>query len=50
MELSCICPREARLLSVLRQELGMSSTLVKRLKYQERFFVNGRSVHTDYPV
>lgn len=28
----------------------MSSTLVKRLKYQERFFVNGRSVHTDYPV
>lgn len=50
MELRCISGRETRLLSILRQELGMSSTLVKRLKYQERYFVNGQSVHTDFPV
>ena len=50
MELTCIARREAKLLSVLRQELNMSSTLVKRLKFQDAYRVNGVSVHTDYPV
>lgn len=50
MELTCTAVREAKLLSVLRQELGMSSSLVKRLKYQDAYRVNGISVHTDCPV
>lgn len=50
MELTHTASREARLLYILRQEMGMSSTLVKRLKYQERYFVNGVAVHTDHPV
>ncbi len=50
MELRCVAPREAKLLSILRQELSMSSTLVKRLKYQNAYRVNGVPAHTDYPV
>ena len=50
MELRCTAPREAKLLSLLRQELSMSSTLVKRLKYQNAYRVNGVPVRTDYPV
>lgn len=50
MTLTHTAEREARLLSVLRRELGLSSGLVKRLKYQNAFLVNGVSVHTDYPV
>ena len=50
MKLSCVAQREAKLLPILRQELAMSSTLVKRLKYLERFFVNGQAVRTNYPV
>ena len=50
MELRCTAAREAKLLSILRQELSMSSTLVKRLKYRNAYRVNGVSVRTDYPV
>lgn len=50
MKLSCIVQREAKLLPVLRQELAMSSTLVKRLKYCHAFLVNGQAVRTNYPV
>lgn len=50
MELRCTVSREAKLLSVLRQELSMSSTLVKRLKYQNAYRVNGVAVHTDFLV
>lgn len=50
MELRCTAPREAKLLSILRQELSMSSTLVKRLKYKNAYRVNGVPVRTDYPV
>lgn len=45
-----LAQREGSLLSFLRQELGLSSTLLKRLKYRNGFFVNGESVHTNYPV
>lgn len=50
MELRCIAAREAKLLSILRQELSMSSTLVKRLKYQNAYRVNGVPVRTDHLV
>ena len=50
MELKHIATREGRLSSFLREELKMSSGLMNRLKWQELLFVNGVSVHTDYPV
>lgn len=50
MELSCISPRDAKLLSILRRELALSSGLVKRLKYRGAFTVNGELAHTDHPV
>lgn len=50
MELRCTAPRNAKLLSILRQELSMSSTLVKRLKYKNAYRVNGVPARTDYPV
>lgn len=50
MELSCTSQRDARLLSILRRELALSSGLVKRLKYRGAFTVNGKIAHTDFPV
>ena len=50
MKLSCIAQREAKLLPILRQELAMSSTLVKRLKFRGAYFVNGQCVRTNYIV
>lgn len=50
MNVSCTVGREAKLLSVLRRELGLSSSLVKRLKYCRAFTVNGVPVFTDHPV
>lgn len=50
MELTCIAPRSARLSSILRTELKLSSTLMKRLKFQNAYTVNGIAVHTDFPV
>lgn len=50
MELSCISQRDAKLLSILRRELALSSGLVKRLKYHGAFTVNGEIAHTDQPV
>lgn len=50
MELRCTAAREAKLLSILRQELSMSSTLVKRLKYKNAYRVNGEPVRTDFLV
>ena len=50
MHLTCTARRSCRLLSLLRRELELSSTLVSRLKFQNAFLVNGRPVHTDHPV
>lgn len=50
MKLTLTAGREAKLLSVLRSELGMSSSLVGRLKYQGAFTVNGAPVFTNYIV
>ncbi len=50
MKLCHTAVRDARLLSILRRELGLSSGLVKRLKYCGAFTVNGASARTDFPV
>lgn len=50
MELKHIAVRSGRLSSFLREEMGMSSGLMNRLKWKDRLFVNGVAVHTDYPV
>ncbi len=50
MKLNCTAQRDAKLLSILRRELALSSGLVKRLKYRGAFTVNGTPVHTDFPV
>ena len=39
--------RETRLLSILRRELQLSSTLVRRLKSCGAYTVNGEPAHTD---
>lgn len=50
MELRCTAERETHLLSILRRELQLSSTLVRRLKYCGAYTVNGEPAHTDRPV
>lgn len=50
MELVHTAQRQARLSHILQNELCMSSTLIKRLKYQNAYTVNGIAVHTDFPV
>ena len=47
MELRCTAERETHLLSILRRELQLSSTLVRRLKYCGAYTVNGEPAHTD---
>ena len=50
MELTHTAIRGGRLSAVLREELKLSSGLMNRLKWQNRLFVNGLPVHTDYQV
>lgn len=50
MELQHTARREGRLSSFLKQEMGMSTGLMNRLKWQDRILVNGTPRHTDYPV
>ena len=50
MELKHTATREGRLSSFLKEELGMSTGLMNRLKWKELLFVNGTAQHTDYPV
>ena len=50
MELRHTAARAGRLSSFLKEELHMSTGLMNRLKWQNLLFVNGISVHTDYPV
>ncbi len=47
MILSHTAARSGKLLTFLRRELGLSSSLVKRLKWQNALMVNGAAVHTD---
>ena len=50
MELKHIATREGRLSSFLKEEMGMSTGLMNRLKWKDLLFVNGVPRHTDFPV
>ena len=50
MLLSHTASREGKLLTFLRRELELSSSLVKRLKWQNAFLVDGTPAHTDHKV
>ena len=50
MELKHIATREGRLSSFLKEEMGMSTGLVNRMKWQNKIFVNGVPQHNDYRV
>ena len=50
MELSHTAVRAGRLSSFLREELGLSYGLMNRLKWQNKFYVNGIPRHADYPI
>ena len=50
MLLSHTAQREGELLTFLRGELALSSGLVKRLKWQNAFFLDGAPVHTNARV
>ena len=50
MELTHIATRSGRLSSFLREEMRLSAGLMNRLKWQEKLYVNGLPVHTDYSV
>ena len=50
MELTHQATRSGRLSSFLREEMQMSAGLMNRLKWQDKIFVNGIPVHTDFAV
>ena len=50
MELKHIATRQGRLSTFLKNEMGMSTGLVNRLKWQQKIFVNGMSRHNDFTV
>ena len=50
MELKHVATRAGRLSSFLKEEMGMSSGLMNRLKWKDLLFVNGVAQHTNYPV
>lgn len=50
MELTHIAVTGGRLSCVLREEMGMSMSLMNKLKWAERLLVNGMPCHTDHLV
>ena len=50
MELRHVATHAGRLSAFLKEEMKMSTGLMNRLKWQEKLFVNGIPVHTDYAV
>ena len=50
MILTCTAARRAKLSSILHTELSMSTGLIKRLKYDHAFAVNGTPQRTNYIV
>ena len=50
MKLEHIAREGGRLSKVLREEMGMSISLMNKLKWEERLLVNGTPCHTDYAV
>lgn len=50
MELKHIATRAGRLSTFLKQELGLSTGLMNKLKWSEKLYVNGVPRHADFPV
>ena len=50
MQLRHVAGREGRLSSFLKEEMGMSTGLMNRLKWQNKICVNGAAQHNDYRV
>ncbi len=50
MELRHKAVEGGRLSQILREEMGMSISLMNKLKWDNRLLVNGTSCHTDHPV
>ena len=50
MEIRHIAQREGRLSSFLKQELGLSTGLMNRLKWAQKLYVNGVPHHADYMI
>lgn len=50
MELSVTAGRSGRLSTFLKRELGLSTGLMNRLKWNDRILVNGVPRHADFPV
>jgi len=50
MELKHIATRPGRLSSFLKQELGLSTGLMNKLKWGEKLYVNGTPRHADFQI
>lgn len=50
MELKHIARRQGRLSTFLKQELGLSTGLMNRLKWADKLYVNGIPCHADFSV
>lgn len=50
MELKHIAQRNGRLSTFLKQELGLSTGLMNKLKWSEKLYVNGIPQHADFSV
>ena len=50
MKLEHIATRSGRLSTFLKQELGLSTGLMNKLKWSEKLYVNGIPRHADFPV
>ena len=50
MELTHTATHPGRLSAILKEDMGISTGLMNRLKWKEQIFVNGIPRHTDYPV
>ena len=50
MEIRHTATRQARLSTILREDMQLSSGLMNRMKWKEAILVNGIPQHTDYPV
>ena len=50
MELKHIATRDGRLSTFLKQELGLSTGLMNKLKWSEKLYVNGIPRHADFSV
>ena len=50
MELTHTATRQARLSAILREDMGISLSLMNKLKWQDKLFVNGIPQRTNYQV